>query len=179
MTFDYLEQIPTRQPLAQRLTKLWNYERFGRPLHRGDNYFFSHNNGLQNQSILYVTASLDVEPQVLIDPNQWSAEGTEALATWSPSPDGNNLHTPSPVRDQTGGEWFVIDVTTGKKHSDHIQWSKFSGVSWAKDNSGFYYSAYDKPAEGAEFTGTNYYQKLFFHTLGESQDQDKTDIPTQ
>jgi len=91
VTFDYLEQIPTRQPLVERLTKLWNYERFGRPLHRGDNYFFSHNNGLQNQSILYVTTSLEAKPQVLIDPNQWSAEGTEALARWVPSPDGKQL----------------------------------------------------------------------------------------
>jgi prolyl oligopeptidase len=173
VTFDYLEQIPTRQPLIERLTELWNYERFGRPLHRGDNYFFSHNNGLQNQSILYVTTSLEVEPQVLIDSNQWSSEGTEALASWVPSPDGKQLAYAVASAGSDWREWFVLDVATGKKHSDHIQWSKFSGVSWAKDNSGFYYSAYDKPAEGAEFTGTNYHQKLFFHKLGEAQDQDK------
>ena len=173
VTFSFLEKIPTRKPLVNRLTTLWNYERFGRPVHRGDHYFYTSNNGLQNQSILYVADSLTSEPVVLIDPNTWSDEGTEALASWVPSLDGKRLAYAVASAGSDWRAWFVLDVETGKKLTDHIRWSKFSGASWAADNSGFYYSAYDPPEAGAEFSGTNYHQKLYFHKVGDSQDQDQ------
>mgnify|MGYP001341165280 FL=1 len=91
VTFDYLRNISTRQPIVDRLTSLWNYERFGRPFKRGDFYFYSHNNGLQNQSVLYVTNSLESEARVLLDPNQWSQEGTKALSSYAPSPNGKRM----------------------------------------------------------------------------------------
>ena len=173
VTFDYLRNISTRQPIADRLTSLWNYERFGRPFKRGDFYFYSHNNGLQNQSVLYVTNSLESEARVLLDPNQWSQEGTKALSSYAPSPNGKLMAYSISSAGSDWREWHVLNVETGERLDDHIQWSKFSSASWANDNSGFYYSRYDEPKEGEEFSGTNYFQKLYFHKIGTSQSEDQ------
>lgn len=173
VTFDYLHRIETRQPIAERLTTLWNYERFGRPFKRGEYYFYSHNDGLQNQSVLYVTDSLDGESRILLDPNQWSSDGTKALSSYSPSPNGKLMAYSVSSAGSDWREWHVLNVETGEKLKDHIQWSKFSSASWAHDNSGFYYSRYDEPKEGEEFSGTNYFQKLFFHKIGTPQSDDK------
>ena len=173
VTFDYLRNISTRQPIVDRLTSLWNYERFGRPFKRGDFYFYSHNNGLQNQSVLYVTNSLESEARVLLDPNQWSQEGTKALSSYAPSPNGKLMAYSISSAGSDWREWHVLNVETGERLDDHIQWSKFSSASWANDNSGFYYSRYDEPKEGEEFSGTNYFQKLFFHKIGTSQSEDQ------
>ena len=173
VTFDYLRNISTRQPIVDRLTSLWNYERFGRPFKRGDFYFYSHNNGLQNQSVLYVTNSLESEARVLLDPNQWSQEGTKALSSYAPSPNGKLMAYSISSAGSDWREWHVLNVETGEKLDDHIQWSKFSSASWANDNSGFYYSRYDEPKEGEEFSGTNYFQKLYFHKIGTSQSEDQ------
>ena len=172
-TFAYLEQIHSREPIRNRLTELWNYERFSRPFKRGGRYFFTHNDGLQNQSVLYSRDSLEAEPRLLLDPNQLSEDGTVALAGWRPSHDGRLLAFGLADAGSDWREWKLLDIESGQVLKDHLQWIKFSGVSWAADNSGFYYSRYDEPAKGTEFSGTNHYQKLYFHTLGELQSEDR------
>jgi prolyl oligopeptidase len=173
VTFKFLEDIPQRRRIKERLTQLWNYERFGLPERRGEWYFYVRNDGLQNQSVLYVTEGLDGAPRVLLDPNQLSADGTVALAGWVPSDDGTKLAYGLAAAGSDWREWKVRDVATGKDLPDHVQWVKFSGASWAQDGSGFYYSRYDEPKPGEQFTGTNYFQKLYFHRLGEPQSRDK------
>lgn len=172
VTFGFLESIPEREPIKQRLTELWNYERFGLPRKRGDRFFYTRNDGLQNQSVLYVTDGIDGEPRVLLDPNQWAADGTVALAGWTPSEDGKLLTYGVAAAGSDWREWKVLDVETGKELADHLKWVKFSGVSWLKDGSGLFYSRYDEPKEGEEFTGVNYYQKLYFHKIGDEQSKD-------
>ena len=172
-TFGYLEQIPAREGIRDRLTLLWNYERFGRPSKRGGRYFFTHNDGLQNQSLLFTSDNLDDEPRLLLDPNQLSEDGTVALAGWQPSHDGHLLAFALASAGSDWREWKLLDVSSGEVLEDHLQWVKFSGISWSADDSGFYYSRYDEPAEGTEFSGTNHYQKLFFHTLGQPQSEDR------
>ena len=172
VTFGFLESIPEREPIKQRLTELWNYERFGLPRKRGDRYFYTRNDGLQNQSVLYVADGIDGEPRVLLDPNQWAADGTVALAGWTPSEDGKLLTYGVAAAGSDWREWKVLDVETGKELSDQLKWVKFSGVSWLKDGSGLFYSRYDEPQEGEKFTGVNYYQKLYFHKIGDDQSQD-------
>ncbi len=173
VTFDYLKTLPSREKLEKRLTELWNYERFGLPFKRGKRYFYTHNNGLQNQSVLYVTDALDAEPRVLLDPNKLSKDGTVALANWSPSPDGSLLALGFAAAGSDWREWKVMDVSTGKELQDKLEWVKFSDVSWTPDNKGFFYSRYDAPKAGEEFTGSNYYHKLYYHKLGDKQEQDE------
>ena len=173
LTFSYLEQIETRPALRQRLTELWNYERFGLPVKRGEHYFYTHNDGLQNQSVLHVTDSLDGKPRVLLDPNQLSEDGTVALANWVASPNGKLLAFGLATDGSDWREWRVLHVDNGKMTADHLQWVKFSTISWTTDNQGFFYSRYKAPPEGKQFTGTNYYQKLYYHRLGDSQEKDR------
>lgn len=172
VTFGYLEQISERKAIEKRLTEIWNYERFGLPRKRGDRYFYTRNDGLQNQSVLYVAEGLEGEARVLLDPNKWAEDGTEALAGWVPSEDGKLLAYGIASAGSDWRQWKVLDVATGKERDDHLKWVKFSGISWRKDGSGFYYSRYDEPEEGEAFTGVNYFQKLFFHKIGDSQDKD-------
>ena len=172
ITFGYLESIPHRGPIKERLTKLWNYERFGLPHQRGNRYFYTRNDGLQNQSVLYVADKADGEARALLDPNQWAADGTVALAGWTPSEDGKLLAYGVAAAGSDWREWRVLDVESGQELSDHLKWVKFSGISWLKDGSGLFYSRYDEPREDEKFTGVNYYQKLYFHKLGDDQSQD-------
>jgi prolyl oligopeptidase len=172
VTFGYLESIPQRGAIRERITKLWNYERYGVPFKEGGRYFFTRNDGLQNQSVLYVTESLDAEPRVLLDPNQLSAEGTIALSSYSISDDGNLMAYGLSTAGSDWQEWKVRDVRTGRDLEDHLQWVKFSGASWAADGSGFFYSRYDAPKEGEKLTGQNYFQKLYFHRVGTPQSED-------
>ncbi|MGV3531490.1 MAG: prolyl oligopeptidase family serine peptidase, partial [Chthoniobacteraceae bacterium] len=172
VTFGYLKQIPERAEIEQRLTKLWNYERFGIPTPRGGRYFFNRNSGLQNQSVLYVTESLSKEPRVLLDPNTLSEDGTVGLAGYEPSDNGELLAYGISRAGSDWQEWRVRDVTTGQDREDLIKWVKFSGASWAADGSGFYYSRYDEPAPGTALTGLNEFQKLYFHKIGTPQSED-------
>ncbi|MFT7642885.1 MAG: prolyl oligopeptidase [Pirellulaceae bacterium] len=172
VTFGYLKQIPQRQPLLERLTKLWNYERYGLPVKRGERYFYNYNNGLQNQSVLYVADGLAGEPRLLLDPNNLSDDGTTAVKSWKASTDGNMLAYSLAEDGSDWQQWRVLDVATGELLSDHLKWSKFSGVSWTKDSDGFFYSRYDEPKKGEEFTGVNYFQKLYYHKIGTPQDAD-------
>ncbi|MEW6302918.1 MAG: prolyl oligopeptidase family serine peptidase [Verrucomicrobiota bacterium] len=173
VTFGYLEQIPQRTAIKERLTKLWNYERYGIPFKEGNRYFYSKNDGLQNQSVLYVADSLEAGPRVLLDPNKLSADGTVALSGYEISDDGNYMAYGLSSAGSDWQEWKVRDVRTGQDRADHLKWVKFSGASWRKDGSGFFYSRYDEPAAGAKLTGANYYHKLYFHRLGSPQSEDK------
>lgn len=173
VTFDYLARLPQRETLRTRLTQLWNFERYSPPARRGSRYFFSKNDGLQNQSVLYVADTLDGPPRVLLDPNQWSADGTVALTGAAATEDGRLLAYGRSIAGSDWQEWFVRDVQTGRDLPDHIRWVKFSSASWRKDGSGFYYSRFDEPDEKAKLTGLNYYHKLYFHRLGTPQSEDQ------
>jgi prolyl oligopeptidase len=172
VTFGYLEEIPERWTIKDRLTKLWNYERYGVPFKEGGRYFFSKNNGLQNQSVLYTMASLDAEPTVLLDPNKLSADGTVALTSYHISEDGNLMAYGLATAGSDWQEWKVRDVQTGKDLADDLKWIKFSSASWTKDGKGFFYSRYDEPAKTNVLKGANYYHKLYYHRLGTPQSQD-------
>ena len=172
VTFAYLAAIPQRDAIKQRLTKLWNYERFGLPSKHGGRYFYSRNDGLQNQSVLYTAASLDAAPAVLLDPNTLSKDGTVALTATNISDDGSLLAYGLAIAGSDWQEIKVRDVATGKDLSDRIQWVKFSSPSWTKDAKGFFYSRYDRPTEQEQLTKTNYFQKLYFHKLGTPQSED-------
>ncbi len=171
VTNDYLAQIPFRQQLLDRLTSLTNYEKIGTPFKRNDKYYFFKNDGLQNQSVLYTQDTLDGEPTVFLDPNQLSTDGTVALTGVRFSKDGKYAaYTIS----RSGSDWteiYVMDVATRQLLDDHIQWAKFSGPSWEGD--GFYYSAYDAPVEGKEFSNVNENHKIYYHKIGTPQSSDK------
>ncbi len=172
LTFGYLDQIPYRATIRERLTKLWNFERFGVPQQQGGHYFYQHNSGLQNQSVLLVADSLNAEPRVLLDPNTLSSDGTVALGGMSFSDDGTLMAYGTQASGSDWTEWHVRDVATGKDLPDLLKWVKFSGASWNKDNKGFYYSRYDEPKDNA-MRGANYFQKLYYHSLGSAQSDDK------
>ncbi len=171
-TFGYLEAIPQRAALRQRLTTLWDFERYGVPEQRGGRYFYTRNDGLQNQSVLYTTEALDAAPRELLDPNRLSDDGTVALVGWEVSDDGRFLAYGTASAGSDWNEWRVKEVATGRDQPDHLRWIKFSGVAWTPDNAGFFYSRYDEPQAGQELTGVNYHQKLFYHRLGEPQEKD-------
>ena len=173
VTFGFLKNIPKREQIAERLKKAWNYERTGIPFEHGGKWFFNRNSGLQNQSVLYVTDSLDAEARVLLDPNTLSKEGTTSLTETAPSEDGKWLVYGVSKAGSDWQEFRVKDIATGKDTEDLIEWVKFSGASWAKDSSGFYYSRFPKPKDGAALTEANKNQTVYFHKLGTSQSEDK------
>jgi prolyl oligopeptidase len=172
VTQSYLQTLDMREPIKQRLTQLWDYEKFNLPIKEGGRYFFRSNDGLQNQFVLYVQDALDAEPRMLIDPNTWSADGATALAEFLPSPDGRYVL----YSIQDGGtDWRtlkVLDVDTGEILADTIEWVKFSALAWSPDSSSFFYSRFPTPAAGAEFQSLNFNQTLQLHRLGETQEQD-------
>jgi prolyl oligopeptidase len=172
VTSAYLSQVPVREKINRRMTELWNYEKFGVPIKRGGRYFFTRNDGLQNQSVLYWIDALGAEPQLLLDPNTLSEDGTVALTDYSVSKDGALLAYGLSAAGSDWQEWRVRDVETGRDLEDHLQWVKFSGASWTPDGLGFFYSRYDEPQEGAEHSGANYYQKLYYHRIGSPQSAD-------
>ncbi|NJC32594.1 prolyl oligopeptidase [Sphingomonas jejuensis] len=172
VTDAYLATLPGRDLFRQRITQLYDYERFGTPEKKGGKYFYSRNDGLQNQSVLYVRDTLDGEGRILIDPNGWSQDGATALADAQPSEDGT--HVAYAIQDG-GSDWRtikVLDVATARPLADEIKWAKFTGLSWAKDGSGFYYSRFPQPAAGQEFQSLNENQAIYFHRVGTTQDQD-------
>ncbi|MBX3394220.1 MAG: S9 family peptidase [Phycisphaerae bacterium] len=173
VTFAYLESIPEREKIRARLEKLWNFERFGTPIKRGNRYFFSRNDGLQNQSVMYVMDGLNGEPRILLDPNTLSSDGTVSLASFDVDQDGTKVVYG--VSDG-GSDWRtfrVREVETGKDLLDNVEWAKFTGASWARNGKGFFYSRFDEPAKGAELSGANYFQKLYYHELGKPQSEDR------
>ncbi len=171
LTEAYLAAIAARTTIRDRLTKLWNYPKYGTPFRKGGRYFFFKNDGLQNQSVLYKQASLTAPPETLLDPNLLSADGTVALSTLAVTDDGRLLAYGTAASGSDWEEFRVRDVAMGQDRPDHLQWIKFSGASWTKDGAGFFYSRYPEPRDKA-LTDVNRFQKLYYHRLGTNQAQD-------
>lgn len=172
LTFGFLDQIPERKQIKERLTKLWNYEKYSAPFREGGRYFFYKNNGLQNQNVLYTADSLEGAPRVLLDPNALSKDGTVALSGLAISHDGKLMAYALAAAGSDWQEWKVRDVVTGKDLDDQLKWSKFSGASWTADHKGFYYSRYDAPSEKTKLEDANYFHKLYYHRVGTKQSED-------
>jgi len=172
-TSSFLEQIPEREQIKTRLTRLWNYEKFSTPSKNGNRYFYSHNSGLQSQSVLYVTEDPKQAGRVLLDPNTLSKDGTVALSGSSLTDDGRLMAYSVSVAGSDWQVWKVRDIDTGKDLSDEIHWSKASGASWMKDNSGFFYSRFAAPKADDAFKGINQIHQVYFHKLGTPQSVDR------
>lgn len=170
VTDAYLQKIPFRAPLRQRLNELYNYAKYSAPFHRGNRYFFYKNDGLQNQAVLYMQDGLDGPPEVLIDPNQFSADGTTRLTSFEPCKDGSHAAYGISRGGSDWEEFHFIDLQTKRTLEETLKWVKVSGIAWQGD--GFYYSRYDAPAPGEELVGSNENHKVFFHKIGTPQDSD-------
>lgn len=172
MTERWLGGIDARPSLRERLTELWDHPRRSAPWRRGERWFQLRNSGLQAQQVLWTMPSPDAEGEVLIDPNTWSGDGTAALTGMAFSKDGRWL---AYARSDHGSDWMtwrVRRIGDDRDQPDVIEWSKFSGAAWAPDGSGFYYGAYDPPAEGEAYSSVNRDQRLMFHRLGSPQSAD-------
>lgn len=172
LTQAYLGQIAARAPIRQRLTALWNYERYSVPYKEGGRYFYSRNDGLQNQAVLYTMERLDASPRVLLDPNTLASDGTVALSGTAVSPDGKLLAYGTAASGSDWNEWKVRDIASGKDKDDLIKWVKFSSTAWTHDGKGFFYSRYDAPKEATKLADANYNHKLYYHRVGTGQDDD-------
>ncbi|NOT10002.1 MAG: S9 family peptidase [Gemmatimonadales bacterium] len=172
VTFDYLRRLPDREPLRRRLTELLDYERYSVPVPRGDRLFFLRNDGLQNQSPLYVQDGLDGTPRLLLDPNRFSHDGTASLSVMVPSPDGRLVAYGTSTSGSDWTELRVRDVASGEDFADHLRWIKFSDAAWTKDGGGFFYARYPAPREGEALVGANRDMKLYYHRLGTPQEAD-------
>jgi prolyl oligopeptidase len=173
VTFAYLDTIEERGAINSRMKELWDYDRYSLPEKEGGRYFYSYNNGLQNQDVIYTLSDLDAEPDLLIDPNTWSEDGTVALASFFPSPDGKHL---AYLVQDGGSDWRVgkvMNVESGEVLTDHLDWLKYTGLSWAGDSSGFYYSRYPATKEEEKFQSLNENMTVFFHSLGTAQEKDR------
>ncbi len=171
VTFSYLEQIPFREKIRQRITELYDYPKYSSPFRAGDYYFFYKNEGLQNQSVIHVQKGLDGEPEVFIDPNKLSPDGTIRIYLIGFSKDNRYA---AYSRSEAGSDWQeirIMEIETKKELKDRIRWVKFSGAAWYQD--GFFYSGYDEPKPGQELKEQNKHQKIFYHELGDPQKKDK------
>jgi prolyl oligopeptidase len=170
VTQNYLEQIPFREKIKARLSGLMNYPKYSSPQRAGEYYFFNRNDGLQNQAVIWFQKGIHGEPQVFLDPNTMSADGTASVSLISFSKDKKYV---AYSVNQSGSDWqniYVMEVATRKKQTDELNWVKFGGASW--HGNGFYYSRYDAPKKGKEFSNTNEYQKIYYHKLGTPQQND-------
>ena len=183
LSLPFLKNLPGRDAYQQRLTQLWNYERYSVPVKQAGAYFFTRNDGLQNQAVLYVRTQRDAPPRVVLDPNKLSADGTVALTQWEVSPDGQWLAYGVAAAGSDWNEFRVLDVATGKNTGDTLSRIKFSNLSWTKDGKGFFYSRYPPPpiiaqagvketAPATVFDELSN-QKLYYHRLGEPQSADR------
>ncbi|MDX5481305.1 MAG: prolyl oligopeptidase family serine peptidase [Hymenobacteraceae bacterium] len=170
VTFGYLNDIDFRDQIKNRLTEIWNYPKYGAPFKEGGKYYFFKNDGLQNQSVLYVQESLEAEPKVFFDPNKLSSDGTVALTALEFSKDGKYIAYGTSSGGSDWNTYHVMDAS-GKKLDDQLDWVKFSGPSWYKD--GFFYSRYDAPTEGNKLANKNEYHKVYYHKIGTPQSQDQ------
>jgi len=175
VTFAFLADIPEREAIAERLRALWNYEKFGLPVKRGVRCFYSHNSGLQAQSVLKVAegSGPGAIESVLLDPNLLSEEGLVSLNSWNPSPDGDLLAYALAEAGSDWVTWRVREVSTGKDLPDTLRWSKFGEAAWLGDGSGFFYVRYAEPTAGSELTGVNRAGWIAFHRLGSAQADDE------
>jgi len=174
ITFAYLERIPERERIRRRLTELWDYPKYGAPFKKGGRYFFFKNSGLQNQAVLYVQRALTAEPEVLLDPNTLSPDGTVALSILAFAEDGATMVYGTSGSGSDWQEFRVRDVATKQDRGDHLKWIKFSSAAWTHDGAGFFYSRYPEPASGADpLLEVNRYQKVYYHRLGTEQSADR------
>jgi len=169
VTDGFLEKIPFRTQINDRLATIWDYPKYGVTFKKGERYFYFKNDGMQNQSVLYVQESLEAEPQVLLDPNNLSDDGTVALAGYDVSKDGKYLAYSIARGGSDWNEIFVMEIDSRRVLDDHLLWVKFSGISWQGD--GFYYSRYDEPT-GSELSGKNEYHKVYYHKVEQAQQLD-------
>jgi prolyl oligopeptidase len=170
VTFAYLKNIPYRDKIKDRISKIWNYPKYSAPFKTGGKYFFYKNSGLQNQFVLYMQRDLKAEPEVILDPNTWTADGTKALSTVSVSKNGKYLAYSTSV---SGSDWHqirIMDLDKKQLLNDSLEWVKFSGISWKGD--GFYYSRYSKP-KGSDLSTQNQFHKIYFHKIGDDQQKDE------
>jgi prolyl oligopeptidase len=172
LTFAYLKAIPQREAIQKRLTELWNYERYSAPFKVGGRYFYTKNDGLQNQAVLYTMDSLEGKPRVLIDPNKWSKDGTVALSGLEVSDDGKYIAYGIAEAGSDWNTWHILDVAGGKVLADEVKWIKYSGVSWTTDSKGYFYSRFDEPKPGETFQQVTLNHKVYYHRLGTPQKDD-------
>jgi len=171
VTFDYLSKIPYRRQIEERYTDLFNYAKYGVPFRAGDYYFFPKNDGLQNQAVWYVQKGLDAMPEVFLDANEMSKDGTVAINPIGTSQDNKYFTYSKSVAGSDWSEIHIVDIASKKELPDVLKWAKFSGASWSKN--GFFYSRYPAPAQGAELSGNNQFHSVYYHKLGEPQSNDK------
>jgi len=172
VTFGYLEKVPARQRIRERMTELWDFEKYGIPFKRGERYFYTYNDGLRNQPVLLWMEGPDGAPRELLDPNKLSEDGTVALTGYDVSEDGRLLAYGVSTAGSDWQEWRIRLVDTGMGLGDHLMWSKFTAAAWTHDNEGFYYSRFDEP-KGEALKEANYYQKLYYHRVGDPQSVDE------
>jgi prolyl oligopeptidase len=172
ITFAYLEGIPQREKITQRLTSLWNYEKYSAPFKEAGKYFYFKNDGLQNQSVMYSMDGLEAEPTVVLDPNSWSADGTVALSGMALSDDGKYLAYGTAEAGSDWNVWRILSLDTKQLQGEELRWVKFSQATWTKDSKGFFYGRYDEPKEGAAFQSLNLNQKIYYHRVGTPQSDD-------
>jgi prolyl oligopeptidase len=173
VTQSFLDDRSTREQIKKRLSTLWDVPRSSAPRKANGKYFLLENSGLQDQDVLYTTDSIRGDKRILLDPNEFSKDGTVALTNWEVSKDAALLAYAVNASGSDWQIWRIRDVMTGKDLPDEIKWSKFSSVAWAPDGSGFFYSRYDEPVEGKAFEDVNLNQKVFFHRIGTSQSEDQ------
>jgi prolyl oligopeptidase len=171
-TFGFLESIPGRDRIKQRITSLWDFEKYGAPFKAGGRYYYFKNNGLQNQYVLYRLETLQSEAQVLIDPNTWSNDGTVALAGTAFSPDGRYLAYGVQNAGSDWRIWKILEIESGKVLDDELQWVKFNTPAWTPDGAGFFYARFPEPSGGAEFQNLNVNQQVYYHRVGQPQAAD-------
>lgn len=173
LTESYLCSLPGREKFHARLTELWNYEKYGVPFQRGGRTFFTRNDGLQNQSLLYWMEGLDQEPVLLLDPNCLSEDGTVALTAFEVSEDGRLLAYGLSKAGSDWQDWYFRRVDDGQDLPDHLGWVKFSGAAFSPHGEGFFYSRYAAPEAGMAYKSANYHHKLYYHRLGSEQSEDQ------
>ena len=171
VTQEYLSTIPFREKVKKRLEELWNYPKYGSPTKKGDYYYFSKNDGLQNQSVIYRQKGLKGKPEVFFDPNKLSSDGTAALSGWSYSRKNKYIAYTVAMSGSDWNEAFVLDASTGKKLEDNLKWIKFSGLSW-KGDEGFFYSRYPEPDEKTKLSRQNQFHQVWYHKVGSPQSED-------
>lgn len=172
VTFGFLKSIPQRDAIQKRMTELWNYEKIGAPFKRGGRYYFSRNDGLQNQNVLFQQDSLDSESRLLLDPNSWSKDGTVALSGTAFSNDGRYVAYGVQEAGSDWNTWRIMEIASARVLEEELKWVKFSGAEWTPDSKGFFYARYPQPEEGAAFTSLNTNMKVYYHRVGTPQAAD-------
>lgn len=173
VTREYLDAIPIRKRFKELLTELWNYERYSIPFHKAGRYFYSKNDGLQNQAVLYVADTYNGDGRVLINPNDWSEDGTIALAGGIVSDDGRYFVF---KRRESGSDWTsirVIDIDSGEQLDDVLHWTRWGNIVWNAESTGFFYIRYPKPDEGKKYLSLAKDPMIYFHRLGTEQEEDQ------